>query len=150
MPSRPVNTRHRGFFILSFFHREFSTFWYMLTFFLCPPVSRSACWNQYLLQFRSLSISHHNNQTGNNSAGAVCIVRWTASSAAFQYCISVPFSIPVCSHLTKRRTGGNDVITETNARNRQKKESRLGAGKRTRKHGGRAEVGDIPAKEAAE
>ena len=54
------------------------------------------------------------------------------------------------SRLTKRQTGGNDVITETNARSRQKKERGLGAGKRTRKHEGRAEAGDLPAEEAAE
>lgn len=42
------------------------------------------------------------------------------------------------------------VVTKTNARDRQKKERRLGAGKRTRKHEGRIEAGDLPAEKAAE
>ena len=54
------------------------------------------------------------------------------------------------SRLTKRQTGGKYVITETNARDRQKKESGLGAGKRTRKHEGRVEAGDLPAEKTAE
>ncbi len=54
------------------------------------------------------------------------------------------------SRLTKRQTGGKHVITETNARNLQKKERGLGAGKRTYKHEGRAETGDLPAEKTAE